>query len=100
MTEVLKTAMNAKNDDGVAYKRILADKVSELLATGRVTFGDKVIEGTLSDWIEFLKWFYNHTDGPVPQQVDVDNAGEVVMRIVYENSRDNSSPEAATLETD
>lgn len=78
LTTLLERAgsVTVPTDDGnVARKRLVAEMVWRLAATGRATFPD----GTTvpcDDWLAVVKWIYAQVDGPPPQVSSVTLAGD------------------------
>ena len=94
LAAAIEAAGSTKVND-VARKKLLAETIWEILLTKK--YNNSPVP--LQDWVSVLAWLSHHIDGPVPQQLDVEQGGEVVMRVVYENDRNNSEAETASPET-
>ena len=70
----------------VASKRVLADMVWDAVLTGVIKFPDGT-ELKLKPlyWVDLTKWVYGQIDGPPKSEVSVNQAGEIVVRVVYDD---------------
>ena len=60
------------NGEKVTPKRYVASLVWQALMTGNVALPDgKAIKLGGKDWVELVKFLYNHVDGPPKQNVDI-----------------------------
>lgn len=79
LATIIETVGNVKDDSGVANKRLLANTLWEVVTT-RQWNGEHI---SLTQWLEIVQWLGVHIDGPVPQQLDVEQGGEITMRVIY-----------------
>lgn len=92
LTAMLERAGSATIDiDGrhVSGKQIAARLVWQGVTTGEVTFpnGAKMRLGP-ADWKDFVKWIYQHIDGPPVQAVDLTTAGEAItLNVIYQDKK-------------
>lgn len=102
LTEVLKTALNAKSDKGIAHKRILADLITQGLTTGKVDFGNGTeLTLTFDQWVDFGKWLYSHVDGPVRQQLELSGGADIGLSVAqWLADRQARKQEVESLEPD
>jgi hypothetical protein len=88
-TKILETAGNktVQTSDGqrVQRKRIIADLIMQVAATGKATFPDgSTLEVSPKDWLDFVWKIYGQIDGPPKSEVDVTSGGEVLQApVVY-----------------
>lgn len=92
LATAIESVGNVKGDDGLTNKRRLSNMLWEIVSTKK--YDNSPVP--LDQWMEIVKWFGQHIDGPVPQQLDVENGGGVVLRVIYENSRTNNTPETTS----
>lgn len=82
LTAILEAAGNVTVDaDGkrTARKRVTATLLWELATTGRATFPDgTVLQADPADWLNAVKWLYQHIDGPPKAELDVTSNGETI----------------------
>jgi len=63
----------------VSGKTLMARMVWSAITTGEVTFPDgKAMRLSPQDWKDFVKWAYQHIDGPPTQNVDLTSGGEKI----------------------
>jgi hypothetical protein len=68
------------------------------VTTGEVDFpGGQKMKLAPQDWKDFVKWIYQHIDGPPVQSLDVTSGGEAITVQVYipDNGRDSKDSPAA-----
>lgn len=83
LTEILKRALDRTHDKtGRAYKELVAEKVSEALADGKVTFeDDKTIELDGGEWLGMVRWMYQHIDGPAKATYILEPGGFTLQKM-------------------
>lgn len=91
LATILEKVGNRKGADGTTNKELLANLVWETLVTRR--FNEA--ELSIGQWLEIVQWVGNHVDGPVPQQLDVEQGGEITMRVVYGERNSRTSEESS-----
>lgn len=82
----------------VSGKQLVARLVWEGITTRQVTFpdGDK-IKLQPYHWLELVKWAYGQIDGPPKGEMNVNQAGEIVIRVVYDDVEvDTAAPTFST----
>jgi hypothetical protein len=88
-TKILETAGNktVETSDGqrLQRKRIIADLIMQVAATGKATFPDgTTLEVSPKDWLDFVWKIYGQIDGPPKAEVDVTSGGEALQApVVY-----------------
>ena len=66
----------------LARKEALAERVWELVTTGKVTLGKSVLEATsVAEWLAVVRWIYSHIDGP-PHPTGDNEDNELVVKVV------------------
>ncbi len=70
----------------VARKRLLADLLWQIAATGKATFPDgTVLEVSPNDYLGVVKFIYQHIDGPPKTNLDVTSGGETIdIKVIYD----------------
>jgi len=90
LTEILTKAGNktipvGKETRKTARKRVIADLLWELAATGGATMPDGTyLELEPKDWLGVVKWIYGHIDGPPTKGLEVSgtDGGPVAVTVV------------------
>lgn len=67
-----------------ARNKVLADLVWEVITQGRCEMPDGTIfEVSSREWVDMVRWIYNHTDGPPKTELDVSSLGKSLAFKVY-----------------
>ena len=98
LTEILQSALNEKfGADELALKTIMAQKISQAMATGVLEFpgnGKRIRRLKLSqeNWLQLLKFIYSHVDGParVDLNVNANMNTTAVNFYIPDNGRDDA----------
>ena len=83
LTDLLERAGAASVEyrgKGISKKRLMAQMVWQGVITGTVEFpgGKKLVLGP-QDWKDFVKWLYQHIDGPPKAELDLTTGGEKIV---------------------
>ena len=73
----------------ISGKRLAARMVWEGVTTGEITFpnGTKMRLAP-QDWKDFVKWIYQHIDGPPKSEIDVTSDGKAVtLNVIYQDKQ-------------
>ena len=89
LAAIIATVGNVKVGDEAANKRRLAELVWQTAITGK--WQDDPIP--VSEWLGIVRWIGQHIDGPVPQETATEHGGEVIMRVVYGDGRNQEETE-------
>lgn len=90
LTEILARAggqmVEFQDGSRISGKRAVARMVWEGVTMGLVTFPDgRKLRLGPADWKDFVKWLYQHIDGPPKQTIDIpglDNLATNIVRVI------------------
>jgi hypothetical protein len=96
LTAILERAggvMVEIDGERISGRRLLARQVWEGITTGSVSFpGGKKLALSPQDWKDFVKWAYNHIDGPPLSKLDLTSGGEPVSFIIERRDDNKEDP--------
>jgi hypothetical protein len=85
----------------ISSKRLVARLVWSGSTTGKLAFPDgNTIELTYDDWIELVKFIYQHIDGPPKAELDVTSGGERLIIQYVNDWRDQATVPASGSDGD
>ena len=91
LTEILEKAgsktipVEGKNTK-VARKRVVAELAWQLVTEGQAIMPDgKKLVLDPKDWINTVKWIYQHIDGPPKAELDVTTGGEPLVIVSWDD---------------